>query len=116
LSLSKDDFIGVPHGDERGGNVLDGLRHEALPFCQPYNKALGHQQQHSPDRHWGQGHEVTERRSPIDKNAMTAFLAEMLSRKAAHKPAKQFHPCLLRQLQRCCLDFFNSHRHRSSPA
>src|SRR5713101_4556317 len=52
LGLGKDDFIGVPHGDERGGNVLDGLGHEALPLCQQYNnKAPWHQQQHSPDTH-----------------------------------------------------------------
>src|SRR2546425_10356 len=55
VGLSKDDFIGVPHGDERGGNVLDGLGHKALPLCQPdNNKALRHQQQHSPDTHGGQ--------------------------------------------------------------
>src|SRR5262249_57856617 len=41
VGFGKDDFIGVPHGDERGGNVLDGLWHKALPRCQPYNsKAL----------------------------------------------------------------------------
>src|SRR5262249_10728963 len=33
FGLSKDDFIGVPHGDERVGYVLDGLGHEALPLC-----------------------------------------------------------------------------------
>jgi hypothetical protein len=39
--LGKDDFISVPHSDERGRNVLDGLGHKALPLCQPYNsKAL----------------------------------------------------------------------------
>jgi hypothetical protein len=37
VGLGKDDFIGVPHGDEWGGNVLDGLGHEALPLCQPDN-------------------------------------------------------------------------------
>src|SRR6266852_2057225 len=37
LGLGKDDFISVPHGDERGGNILDGLGHEALPLCQQYN-------------------------------------------------------------------------------
>src|SRR5215831_10130035 len=26
--LGKDDFIGVPHSDERRGNVLDGLGHK----------------------------------------------------------------------------------------
>jgi len=33
----KDDFIGVPHSDERGRNILDGLGHEALPLCQQDN-------------------------------------------------------------------------------
>src|SRR5215831_3497143 len=32
--LGKNDFIGVPHGDEWAGNVLDGLGHAALPLCQ----------------------------------------------------------------------------------
>jgi hypothetical protein len=36
----KDDFIGVPHSDERGRNILDGLGHEALPLCQQDNNAL----------------------------------------------------------------------------
>jgi hypothetical protein len=41
LGLGKDDFIGVPHGDKRRGNILDSLGHEALPLCQLYNsKAL----------------------------------------------------------------------------
>jgi hypothetical protein len=33
FGLSKDDFIGVPHGDEWRGHILDGLRHEALLLC-----------------------------------------------------------------------------------
>jgi hypothetical protein len=33
FGLSKNDFIGVPHGNEWGGHVLDGLGHEALPLC-----------------------------------------------------------------------------------
>ena len=41
LGLGKDDFIGVPRGDKRRGNVSDSLGHEALPLCQPYSsKAL----------------------------------------------------------------------------
>jgi hypothetical protein len=41
LGLGKDDFVGIPHGNKRRGNVLDSLRHEALPLYQPYDsKAL----------------------------------------------------------------------------
>jgi hypothetical protein len=41
LGWGKDDLISVPHGDKRGGNVLDGLWHRVLPLCQHYNsKAL----------------------------------------------------------------------------
>jgi len=75
LGLGKDDFIGVPHSDERGGNVLDGLGHEALPLCQPNNyKALRHQQQHNPTTHGGQGNAATELQSLTDKKSMTDFL------------------------------------------
>jgi hypothetical protein len=71
VSLREDDFIGVPHGNEWGGNVLNGLGHVALPLCQPAYDALGHHQQHSPDMLGGQGHEATERRSLTDKKPMT---------------------------------------------
>src|SRR5262245_9776647 len=40
VGLGKEDFIRVPHGNERGGNVLDGLGHKALPLCQHYNNTL----------------------------------------------------------------------------
>jgi hypothetical protein len=71
LGLREDDFIGVPHGNEWGGNVLNGLGHAALPFYQPADNALGHQQQHSSDTFGGQGHEATARRSLTDKKPMT---------------------------------------------
>src|SRR5262249_49579338 len=35
VSLGEDDFISVPHGNERGGNILDGLGHTAFPLFQP---------------------------------------------------------------------------------
>jgi len=71
LGLCEDDFISVPHGNEWGRNVLNGLGHVALPLCQPAYDALGHQQQHSPDSLGGQDHEATARRALTDKKPMT---------------------------------------------
>src|SRR5438105_15356391 len=50
MGLGKDDFRGVPHGDERGGSVLYGLGHDVLPLCQQGNhEDLRPRQQQSLD-------------------------------------------------------------------